>query len=241
MNVPSERTTITGCWAAAKSPTTGITLITNGRLRGVGDERLLAVEERDLGGLEDVGALVALGGVDEEVGLDVAEDGEAQRGAGRGVEAAELRHRQGIAALGEGNVQVGGEDWRTRRAVAVVLQPRHRRAAAGCCRRSCESARAGRRWLVTGPKPAAMRILRVLRDVEVEVHADPLEEVVAERDEADFDRHLQVLHAPQLLQQIDDLLVDFLRLADDQAQVGFEVGDRARPPTSSQVVGEWSG
>ena len=30
MNVPSERTTITGCWAAAKSPTTGITLITNG-------------------------------------------------------------------------------------------------------------------------------------------------------------------------------------------------------------------
>ena len=30
MNVPSERTTITGCWAAAKSPTTGITLMTNG-------------------------------------------------------------------------------------------------------------------------------------------------------------------------------------------------------------------
>ena len=30
MNVPSESTTITGCWAAAKSPTTGITLITKG-------------------------------------------------------------------------------------------------------------------------------------------------------------------------------------------------------------------
>ena len=30
MKVPSESTTITGCWAAAKSPTTGITLITNG-------------------------------------------------------------------------------------------------------------------------------------------------------------------------------------------------------------------
>ena len=29
-NVPSERTTITGCWAAAKSPTTGMTVITNG-------------------------------------------------------------------------------------------------------------------------------------------------------------------------------------------------------------------
>ena len=30
MNVPSERTTITGCCAAAKSPTTGITLMTKG-------------------------------------------------------------------------------------------------------------------------------------------------------------------------------------------------------------------
>ena len=92
MNVPSERTTMTGCWAAAKSPTTGITLITNGALRRVGDERLLAVEERDLGGLQHVAAFVALGGIDEEVGFDVAEDGEAHRGAGRGVEAAELRH-----------------------------------------------------------------------------------------------------------------------------------------------------
>ena len=46
--------------------------------------RLLAVEERDLGGLEHVAAVVALGGGDEEVGLDVAEDGEAERGPGRG-------------------------------------------------------------------------------------------------------------------------------------------------------------
>ena len=53
------------------------------RLRGVGDERLLAVEERDLGGLQDVGAFVALGGANEEVRLDVAEDGESQLGAGR--------------------------------------------------------------------------------------------------------------------------------------------------------------
>ena len=68
----------------------------------------------------------------------------------------------------------------------------------------------------------------VVVDVEVEVDADPLEEVVVERDEADFDRHLQVLQPPQLFQQVDDFLVDFLRLADDQAQVGLERGDRAR-------------
>ncbi len=47
-------------------------------LRRVGDVRLLPVEERDLGGLEHVAAFVALGGVDEEIGLDVAEDGKAQ-------------------------------------------------------------------------------------------------------------------------------------------------------------------
>ena len=64
-----------------------------------------------------------------------------------------------------------------------------------------------------------LRIGDVLGDVEVEVDADTLEEIVVERDEADFDRHLQILHPPQLLQEIDDLLVDLLRLADDQAQV----------------------
>ena len=76
-------------------------------------------------------------------------------------------------------------------------------------------------------KPAAVRIGDVLGDVEVEVDADPLEEAVAERDEADLDRDLQVLHPPQLLQQIDDLLVDFLRLADHQAQVRRRGGDIA--------------
>jgi hypothetical protein len=76
-------------------------------------------------------------------------------------------------------------------------------------------------------KPAALRIGDDLLDwVEVEVHADPLEEVVVEGDEADFDRDLQVLHPPQLLQQIDDLLVDFLRLADDEAEVRGRGGDR---------------
>ena len=83
-----------------------------GALRGVGDVRLLPVEERDLGGLEHVAAAVALGGVDEEIGLDVAEDGEAQRGPGRGVETAELRHGQAEAVLREGDIQVGAESRR---------------------------------------------------------------------------------------------------------------------------------
>ena len=63
-------------------------------LRRVGDERLLAVEERDLRGLEHVAAFVALGGVDEEIRLDVAEDGETELRARGGVESAELRHGQ---------------------------------------------------------------------------------------------------------------------------------------------------
>ena len=69
---------------------------------------------------------------------------------------------------------------------------------------------------------------RVVIDVEVEIDADPFEEVVVQRDEANFDRHLQVLQPPQLVQQIGDLFVDFLRLADDQAQVRRERLDRAR-------------
>ena len=68
---------------------------------------------------------------------------------------------------------------------------------------------------------------KVVLDVEVEVYADPLEEVVVQRDEADFDRDLEVLQPPQLLQEIDDLLVDLLRLADDEAEVGGEGLDRA--------------
>ena len=64
-------------------------------------------------------------------------------------------------------------------------------------------------------------------DVEVEVDTDPFEEVVVERDEANFDRDLQVLQPSQLFQQIGNLLVDFLRLADDQAQVGGKPLDRS--------------
>ena len=80
----------------------------------------------------------------------------------------------------------------------------------------------------TGDQVGADRWGRSFVDVEVEVDADPLEEVVVERDEADFDRDLQVLSAAQLLQQVDDLLVHFLRLADDQAQVVANSANRAR-------------
>src|SRR5207253_2590026 len=63
-------------------------------------------------------------------------------------------------------------------------------------------------------------------DVELKIDADTLEKVVVERDEANFDRDLQILIAPQLFQELDDFFVDFLRLADDEAQVVAELGDR---------------
>ena len=88
------------------------------------------------------------------------------------------------------------------------------------------AALAGRRK--SSPLPSDVAV-----DVEVEAHADPLEEVVVERDEADLDGHLEVLQPPQLLQQIGDFLVHVLRLADDDAQVRLEGGDRAR---SADVV-----
>ena len=68
----------------------------------------------------------------------------------------------------------------------------------------------------------------VVLDVEIEVHADLLGEVVVERNEPHFDGDLQVLQPPELLQQVDDFLVDFLGLADDDAQIGLEGPDRAR-------------
>ena len=68
---------------------------------------------------------------------------------------------------------------------------------------------------------------RVAGDVEVEIHADAFEEVVVERDEAHFDRHLQILQAAKLLQQVSDFFVLFLRLVNDQAQVRVERLDGA--------------
>ena len=105
MNVPSESTTITGCCAAAKSPTTGITLITKGVCEVSETKACWPLKSVTLGAWRIFGPRVALRGIDEEVGLDVAEDRESHRGPGRGVETAELRHRQGIAALREGDVR----------------------------------------------------------------------------------------------------------------------------------------
>ena len=81
--------------------------------------------------------------------------------------------------------------------------------------------------------PDLERPIDVVVDVEIEIDAHSLEEVVVERDEPDLNGHLQVLHPPQLLQEIDDLLVDFLGLADHQAEVGFEFSNRAR---SARVI-----
>ena len=68
-------------------------------------------------------------------------------------------------------------------------------------------------------------LARAVFDVGVEVDADPLEEAVVEANEADFDRDLQILQPAQLLQQVGDLFVDGLRLADDQAEVRGEGAD----------------
>ena len=76
---------------------------------------------------------VALRGVDEEVGFDVAEDREAHRGARGGVKAAELRHRQGIASLLEGNVQVSGKDTGLGRALTCRPPEGRRPRCRSCC------------------------------------------------------------------------------------------------------------
>ena len=68
---------------------------------------------------------------------------------------------------------------------------------------------------------------RVVVSAQIEIDADPLKEIVGKRDEANFDRDLQVLQTAQLLQQVGNLLVNFLRLADDEAEVVFIAGDRA--------------
>ena len=65
-----------------------------------------------------------------------------------------------------------------------------------------------------------IRTTQVVLDVEAEVDTDAFKERIRHRDEADFDRHLQVLQAAELFQQIADFIVDLLRLANDQAQGG---------------------
>ena len=78
--------------------------------RRIGDERLLTVEERDLGRVEHVGAAIALGRFDQEVGLDVAEDREAE--FANWLRIAEGRARQVETVLTEWHVQVGRKVWK---------------------------------------------------------------------------------------------------------------------------------
>ena len=54
--------------------------------------------------------------------------------------------------------------------------------------------------------------------VEVEIDADSFKEPVRHRHEPQFDRHLQVLQAAELIEQIGDFLVHSLRLANDETE-----------------------
>ena len=64
-------------------------------------------------------------------------------------------------------------------------------------------------------------------DLEVEIDADRLVEVIARGDESDFDRDLEVLEPAELAEQVGDLVVDLRRVADDQADAQVERRDRA--------------
>ena len=92
-DVPSESTVITGCWAAAKSPTTGITLVTNGVCEVSDTNACWPLNSVTLGACSTFAPIVACHRLDQEEGLDVAQDGKAERG-GRGVDvqAGERRH-----------------------------------------------------------------------------------------------------------------------------------------------------
>ena len=76
-------------------------------------------------------------------------------------------------------------------------------------------------------RECAMLADRVGLDLEVEVDADLLEEVVADGDEPDFDGDLKVLKPPELAEQVGDLLMDLGRVPDDQADAEEEGNDRA--------------
>ena len=169
-----ESTTITGCWAAAKSPTTGITLITNGVCDLSKTDACWPLNSVTLGACSTLlrrSPWAALTRKKASMSLRIAKPKLATFGR-----LAELRHRQVEAVLAERNVQVGGE----------VRESDARRHRLGCKPDDVRS--------ITRLVAVADRAWRGVLDVEVEVDADPLEEVVVERDEADFDRDLQVLH-----------------------------------------------
>ncbi len=72
---------------------------------------------------------------------------------------------------------------------------------------------------------------------EIEVHADLLEEVILDGDEADLDRDLQVLEPPQLTEQVGHLVVDLRRVADDQADAQEERRDGTDGPGDIKTAG----
>ena len=74
-------------------------------------------------------------------------------------------------------------------------------------------------------------------DLEVEVHADLLEEVILDGDESDLDRDLQVLEPAELAEQVGDLLVDLGRVADDQADAQEERRDGTDRPGDIETAG----
>ena len=209
-NVPSLSTTITGCWRDGEVAHDRNHADHERPLSRVGHGGRLAVEQRDLGRLQHVACGDPPARLDQEVGLDVAENGEAE---------------VGHVPAGVPNCGVAS--------VIARLRERNRQVA-GEVRKSAQPAAGGFKPTVSDVLGAADRRRRFAWSCVIwslEVDADLLEEVVAERDVADFDRDLQVLQAAQLIQQVDDLLVDFLRLADDQAQVGRRIrrSSPARP------------
>src|SRR3954467_3137348 len=75
------------------------------------------------------------------------------------------------------------------------------------------------------------------RDVEIEIDANSLEEVILERNEPHFNGHLQILQAAKLLKQVGNFLVNLLCLADDQTEVRLETVDRARAAHVGPALG----
>src|SRR5207248_6310462 len=74
-------------------------------------------------------------------------------------------------------------------------------------------------------------------DLEVEVHANLLEEVILDGDKPDLDRDLEILEPAQLAEQVGDLVVDLRRVADDQADAQEERRDGADGPGGIDSAG----
>ena len=132
----------------------------------------------------------------------------------RGVESAELRHRQAVTVLREGNIQVGAE---SRRGVHAD------RDRPGCDRvvvvdASVAIAAVRRRGDRTCT-PESFVLVPMSKSKLTPMRSKKLSLSVMKRTSIG---HLQVLQSPQLLQEIGDLLVHFLGLPDHQAQVRFE-------------------